>query len=44
MTRDKALELIEQIPYVTAYDASSGKALIDLYKKAVGRKRSSAMN
>lgn len=38
MTRDEALELIERIPYITIYDAPSGKARIDLYKKAVLKK------
>ncbi|MDO4559806.1 MAG: hypothetical protein Q4C86_02550 [bacterium] len=38
MTREEALELIERIPYVTTFSAPSGKARIDLYKKAVGKK------
>ncbi|MCC8058989.1 hypothetical protein [Cloacibacillus sp.] len=38
MTKEEALELIERIPYVTAFSALSGKARIDLYKKAVGKK------
>ncbi|MCQ4813893.1 hypothetical protein [Cloacibacillus evryensis] len=38
MTKEEALELIERIPYVTTFSAPSGKARIDLYKRAVGKK------